>query len=114
MCACTGKNEWSWLAAMPMPSATPATNQTTASRTNQLAMPCMECSSNLFEEHSMQGIANWFVRLAVVWFVAGVALGIGMAASHDHSFFPVHAHINLLGWVSLSLFAGFYRLWPQR
>src|SRR5437763_8246662 len=53
MCACTGKNEWSWLAAMPMPSATPATNQTTASRTNQLAMPCMECSSNKLEARNI-------------------------------------------------------------
>jgi hypothetical protein len=61
----------------------------------------------------MANISNWFMRLAVVWFVTGVAFGIGMAASHNHSMFPVHAHINLLGWVSMALFAGFYRLWPQ-
>jgi hypothetical protein len=35
-----------------------------------------------------------------------------MAASHDHSMFPAHAHINLLGWVTMSIFAVFYRLWP--
>jgi cbb3-type cytochrome oxidase subunit 1 len=36
-----------------------------------------------------------------------------MAASHDHSMFPVHVHLNLLGWVSLTLFGLFYRSFPQ-
>jgi len=26
---------------------------------------------------------------------------------------PVHAHINVLDWVSLSLFGVFYKLWPE-
>jgi hypothetical protein len=45
----------------------------------------------------------WF-RLAAVYFAAGVMLGVAMGASGDHSLFPVHAHINLLGWVSMALF----------
>lgn len=45
----------------------------------------------------------WF-RLAVVYFAAGVALGVAMGASGDHRLMPVHAHVNLLGWVSMSLF----------
>lgn len=61
----------------------------------------------------MNWISNWFVRLAALYLVAGVALGIVMGASHNHQMAPVHAHINLLGWVTLSLFAGFYRLWPE-
>lgn len=60
----------------------------------------------------MKSISSWFFRLAVVYLIAGVTLGIVMAASHDHSMFPVHAHLNLLGWVTLSLFACFYRAWP--
>ena len=43
------------------------------------------------------------LKLAVVYLVAGVGLGIFMAASHDHTAMPVHAHINLLGWASLAL-----------
>ena len=58
-------------------------------------------------------VSTWFFRLAVVYLVTGVALGIAMAASHNHSLFPVHAHINLLGWVTLGLFGIFYRLWPK-
>lgn len=60
----------------------------------------------------MKNISSWFFRLAVLYLLAGVTLGIVMAASHDHSMMPVHAHLNLLGWVSLALFGTFYRLWP--
>jgi hypothetical protein len=35
-----------------------------------------------------------------------------MAISEDHSAFPAHAHLNLLGWVSLFLFGIYYRLHP--
>lgn len=60
----------------------------------------------------MPQISNWFFRLAILYLLAGVALGLFMAASHDHSMFPAHAHLNLLGWVTMSLFAIFYRLVP--
>lgn len=60
----------------------------------------------------MNNMSNWFFRLAVLYFVAGVLLGLFMAASGDHSMFPVHAHLNLLGWVTLSLFGVYYRLLP--
>ena len=35
---------------------------------------------------------------------AAATMGIGMAASQNHSIMPAHAHLNLLGWVSLFLF----------
>ena len=60
----------------------------------------------------MKSISGWFFRLAVLYLIAGVTLGIVMAASHDHTMHPVHAHLNLLGWVTLCLFALFYRAWP--
>ena len=55
--------------------------------------------------------ATW-LRIAVVYFVVGVTLGIVMGASGDHSLMPVHAHINLLGWVSMTLFALIGRFCP--
>jgi hypothetical protein len=61
----------------------------------------------------MANISNWFFRLAVLYLIAGISLGIFMAASGDHGMHPVHAHLNLLGWVTLALFGTFYRLWPQ-
>jgi hypothetical protein len=41
-----------------------------------------------------------------------MTIGIAMAASGNHSVFPAHAHLNLLGWVSLFLIGIFYRFHP--
>jgi peptidoglycan/LPS O-acetylase OafA/YrhL len=49
---------------------------------------------------------------AVLMVVAGMIWGIIMAISEDHSAMPAHAHLNLLGWVSLFLFGLFYHLHP--
>ena len=51
-------------------------------------------------------------RAAVVLVIAGMLWGIAMAVSQDHSTMPAHAHLNLLGWVSLFLFGIYYRLHP--
>lgn len=45
-----------------------------------------------------------WIRIAVIYFAIAVSLGVFMGASHDHSLFPLHAHLNLLGWVSMALF----------
>lgn len=45
----------------------------------------------------------WF-RLASVYFAVDVWMGVVMGGSGDHTLLPVHAHINLLGWVSMALF----------
>ncbi|WP_262299218.1 hypothetical protein [Microvirga sesbaniae] len=52
-------------------------------------------------------------KLAVLFVIAGMAMGIGMAASQDHSIMPAHAHLNLLGWVSLFLFGIYYERRPS-
>lgn len=49
---------------------------------------------------------------AVVIVIIGMAWGIHMAASQNHVTSPAHAHLNLLGWVSLFLMGVFYRLHP--
>ena len=49
---------------------------------------------------------------AVCLGIVGMIIGIIMAATDNHSVFPAHAHLNLLGWVSLFLIGIFYRLHP--
>ena len=49
---------------------------------------------------------------AVCLGIVGMTIGIAMAASGNHSVFPAHAHLNLLGWVSLFLIGIFYRFHP--
>ena len=55
--------------------------------------------------------ARWIV-LALVYFVAAVALGVAMAAGHDFRLRGVHVHLNLLGWVSMALTGLIYRAVP--
>jgi len=51
-------------------------------------------------------------KAAVVLLVAGMVWGIVMGIYQDHSAMPAHAHLNLLGWVSLFLFGIYYHLHP--
>lgn len=61
----------------------------------------------------MQATAQRWILAAIAYFCVGVGLGVYMGASHDHSLFPVHAHLNLLGWVSLALIGVIYHVFPQ-
>lgn len=58
-------------------------------------------------------LSNAFLRLAVVFIVIGVSLGYYMGSTQNFTASPVHAHINLLGWVSMFLYGLFYRVCPQ-
>lgn len=60
----------------------------------------------------MTGIARWFMLLALASVLAGMVWGIQMSASKDHLLSPAHGHLNLLGWVSCSIFAFYYHLLP--
>jgi uncharacterized membrane protein YczE len=52
-------------------------------------------------------------QAAVLFVLAGMVWGLQMAISNDHSAFPAHAHLNLLGFVSLFLFGFYYRMHPS-
>ena len=58
-------------------------------------------------------MSNTFLRLSVLFVVLGVSLGYWMGATHNFVVSPVHAHINLLGWVSMFLYGLFYRVFPD-
>ncbi|HEX8603390.1 MAG TPA: hypothetical protein VF774_12155 [Pseudoduganella sp.] len=54
-----------------------------------------------------------WIKLAVVYLVIGVAMGIAMGATRDFTLRPVHAHVNLLGWTTLALSGIIYTVFPQ-
>lgn len=58
-------------------------------------------------------IANRWLRIAIVYFVIAVLLGVVMGASGDHRLAGVHVHLNLLGWASMALIAFAYRSFPR-
>ena len=61
----------------------------------------------------MQATARRWIFAAIAYFLIAVCLGVFMGASHDHSLMSVHAHLNLLGWVSLTLIGVIYHLFPK-
>ena len=52
------------------------------------------------------------LRWATLYFITGVSLGIYMSATQDFAIRPLHAHVNLLGWASLTLAALIYKAYP--
>ena len=54
-----------------------------------------------------------FLLVAVVAAMIGMGGGIFMAITHDFTLAPAHAHLNLLGWVSMALYGLFYRAFPE-
>lgn len=61
----------------------------------------------------MKGVSYWFMLTAVVAVTIGMVWGIQMSASGDHLLSPAHAHLNLLGWVTMAIFAFYYHLVPD-
>ena len=49
---------------------------------------------------------------APLYALVGMGFGIWMSASGQHQFSPAHAHLNLLGFVSMALFGAYYTLVP--
>jgi cbb3-type cytochrome oxidase subunit 1 len=60
----------------------------------------------------MHTISNRFLRLAVVAALCGMIWGMIMGARQDFTAASAHAHLNLLGWVSMTLYGLFYRVVP--
>ena len=57
------------------------------------------------------GLVWW--RMAALYFLAGILLGLGMGIAADHTLFGVHAHLNLLGWASLAIIGLIYQHLPN-
>lgn len=53
------------------------------------------------------------LKLAGLYLVAGMSMGVWMGATRNFALAPVHAHVNLLGWVTLAVAAAVFKLWPQ-
>ncbi|CDG83630.1 putative membrane protein [Janthinobacterium agaricidamnosum NBRC 102515 = DSM 9628] len=54
-----------------------------------------------------------WLKVAVVYLIIGIAIGIGMGASENLTLQPVHAHVNLLGWASMALAGLIYSVFPK-
>jgi hypothetical protein len=61
----------------------------------------------------MTRISDRFLQLGVLFALLGMGLGVWMGKTEDLTLAPVHAHINLLGWVSMLLYGLLYRAIPR-
>jgi cbb3-type cytochrome oxidase subunit 1 len=62
--------------------------------------------------HRRQAMGLHFIKIAVVYLVIGTMLGAWMGSIQTFTYAPVHAHILLLGWVSLAMAGVIYHLYP--
>lgn len=53
------------------------------------------------------------IKIASIYFLIGVGFGMFMSIAHKFEFASAHAHINLLGWVSLALAGFVYHTFPK-
>ena len=58
-------------------------------------------------------MAQVWLKIAVVYLLAGVTFGLVIGLTHQFQLAPVHAHMNLLGWASLALAGVIYWLCPR-
>jgi hypothetical protein len=60
------------------------------------------------------GLGVKWIKMAAIYLVIGILLGIHMGKSHDHTLAPVHAHINLLGWASMAIIGVLHQLFAKQ
>ena len=58
----------------------------------------------------MPRVSLAFFTVAALCGLSGMIWGAWMGANQDFTLSPAHAHLNLLGWVTLAIMGGFYVL----
>ena len=66
-----------------------------------------------FRPTCVSGLARVQFRAATLYLMAGLVLGIAMAASGNFTLKGVHGHMHLLGWVTLALTGAVYAVVPE-
>jgi len=54
-----------------------------------------------------------YLLVASTYGLCGMLLGIIMGAKEDFTLAPVHAHLNLLGWIAITLYGLTYQAFPK-
>jgi hypothetical protein len=52
------------------------------------------------------------IKIGTLYLALGICLGLVMGASHQFTLAPVHAHLNLLGFATMTLAGLVYRAYP--
>ena len=60
----------------------------------------------------MKNPATLFFATGAIFVLIGMGWGIQMSATQDHSLSAAHAHLNLIGFVVMSVYGTYYALTP--
>jgi hypothetical protein len=91
--------------AIATPAAHPAVSVEAPAHTPPAAVPARRWAALSLDER--------LLRLAVLYALLGIGMGLAMSITHDFTNKGVHVHVNLLGWVSMALMALGYRQFPR-
>jgi len=58
----------------------------------------------------MPRVSAAFFMTGALFLAMGMCWGIAMAVSQNFALAPAHAHLNLLGWVTMAIYGAFYAL----
>jgi hypothetical protein len=58
----------------------------------------------------MPRVSAAFFAIGVLFLIAGMIWGMIMGNSENFILAPAHAHLNLLGWVTMAIYGTFYAL----
>lgn len=62
----------------------------------------------------MEWFVKAFIRASLAWFTLGIALGLAMAAHPAWVVYrPAHAHMNVVGFITMMIFGVGYQLLPR-
>jgi cbb3-type cytochrome oxidase subunit 1 len=62
----------------------------------------------------MDWFVKVFIRASLLWFAAGILLGVGMTLAPSWIVYrPAHAHMNVAGFLSMLVFGVGYHLLPR-
>lgn len=67
----------------------------------------------VFRGEHMKAIPRLYFATAALFALIGMAWGIHMSATTDHTFAPAHGHLNLIGFVMMAVFGAYYALAPK-
>jgi len=54
-----------------------------------------------------------FLKIGVLYFILSMGLGMYMSMAKDYVLAGVHAHVNLIGWLSMAVSGLIYILFPR-
>jgi len=57
--------------------------------------------------------AKWLIRISALYALIGVLLGSDLAGRKDYSLVPSHAHILVVGWLTLFAYGIFYYVFKE-